>query len=402
MVQGNATLVVDLGNSSTKCAVLFGKDSNTGRYREARFDLSNQFSNIEPDYEVPSDYSDTTSTILRVDAEVQNKKVKGCFCNGELQQRERPSGILRPTATRKKYQLDTTPLSFELAFLHAYKEIKRMSRSHDISELDITWTVVTLLPPADVDAGKSEMENIVRSIKYVDSIFPACKIELKIDKVHILPEGYCAYIGTVFDKGVVIRPDYKFLINETVIIFDVGAGTTDCVLIKDGKLVHSSRYTVNKGGNNVLQIVKGDLEYEGIELDDAEVQSGVINGVVKDGAVTRSIVDFVNKATSEVASIIINGFTGHIERTDIRLRSVGYVLVCGGGSITNPLNNSITPLSASLVENFKELSPNSKAVEIPSALQQVEDVDGSIKKVDMKINPRDLNLIGATIIATNL
>ena len=31
----------------------------------------------------------------------------------------------------------------------------------DIEDLDITWSVVTLLPPADVDNGSREMEKII-------------------------------------------------------------------------------------------------------------------------------------------------------------------------------------------------------------------------------------------------
>lgn len=401
MITGNAILVVDLGNSSTKCTVLFGKDSTTGKYRESSFELSNQFSMIEEGYVVPSEYSPETSTILKIDAEVNNHVLKGCFCNGEVQQSEKPTGILRPTATRKKYQLDTTALSFQLAFLYAYKELKKMTRT-DIEDLDITWSVVTLLPPADVDNGSREMEKIIRSIKEVTSLFPQVHKELKIDKVKVLPEGYCAFIGTVFDKGNTPRPDYKHLLQETCIVFDVGAGTTDCVLIRNGKLVHNSKYTINKGGNNIFQIVKGDLELEGIELDDEEVQKGVITGVIKDGATTRFIGDFVNKATKEVANIIINGFTGYMERTDVRLRSVSHVLVCGGGSMTNKSNNVIVPLSNSLLESFKEFSPNSKAIDIPSSLQTELLEDGTVQKVDKKISPRELNLAGAVVFANKL
>lgn len=41
MIQGHATLIVDLGNSSTKATVLFGKDSQTGKYRARSFEVPN-------------------------------------------------------------------------------------------------------------------------------------------------------------------------------------------------------------------------------------------------------------------------------------------------------------------------------------------------------------------------
>lgn len=401
MIQGNATLVVDLGNSSTKGLVLFGKDSQTGKFRERRFDLSNQFSVVSLDYEVPSDYSDATSTVLSIDAVVNDKEVKGTFCNGEVQQKEKPTGALRPTATRKKYELDTTALSFELSFLHGFKAIMNMTRVNDFSQLDINWKVVTLLPPGDVDGGKGKIEDIIRSIKKVSSTYPVCDCNLNVDKVAVFPEGYCAYIGVVYDKGHVYRPDYKFLNEETVIIFDVGAGTTDCMLVKNGKLVQTSKHTVNKGGNNVFQIVKRELELQGLELEDADIQNGIIKGFVKDGSKQLPIVDIVNKAKSEVASIIIEDFTGYLERTDLKVRSVGYMLVCGGGSMQDSECPEIKPLSEGLVNNFKDLSPNVSLIDTPTHVvsKVSDDEDGSVKKVEEKISPRDLNLIGASILA---
>lgn len=401
MIQGNATLVVDLGNSSTKGMVLFGKDSQTGKFRERRFDLSNQFAMVSSDYVVPSDYSDTTSTVLTIDGEVNGKPVKGTYCNGEVQQKEKPTGILRPTATRKKYELDTTALSFELAFLYGCKAIMNMSRVNDYSQLDITWKVVTLLPPGDVDEGKDKIESIIRSIKKIETSYPVCSTAINIDKVAVLPEGYCAYIGVVYDKGHIYRPDYKFLNEETVIIFDVGAGTTDCMLVKNGKLVQTSKHTVNKGGNNVLQIVKRDLELQGLELEESDIQNGIIKGYVKDGSKQMPIADIVNKAKSEVASIIIEDFTGYLERTDMKVRSIGYVLVCGGGSMNDSDCPDIKPLSEDLVNNFKELSPNASLIDIPTHVvsKPDEEEEGTYKKVEEQISPRDLNLIGASILA---
>lgn len=399
MIQGNATLIIDLGNSSTKGMVLFGKDSQTGKYRERRFELSNQFAVVPEDYQVPSDYTDATSTVLTIDAEVNGKQVRGTFCNGEVQQKEKPTGILRPTATRKKVELDTTALSIELSFLYAYKSIMNMMRVGDFNQLDINWKLVTLLPAGDIEDGKAKMKSIVDSIKKVECSYPQCSIDLKIDSLAVLPEGYCAYVGVVYDRGHIFRPDYKFLNDETVIIFDVGAGTTDCMLVKNGKLVQTSKLTVNKGGNNVFQIVKRELEVQGLELEDYDIQNGIIKGYVKDGAKQLSISDIANKAKSEVASIIIEEFTGYLERTNMKVRSVGYILVCGGGSMNDSACTDIKPLSEGLVANFKELSPNASLIEIPTHVVSRPDEDGIMRKVEEAISPRQLNLIGASIFA---
>ena len=399
MVQGNAILVVDLGNSSTKGKVLFGKDSQTGKYRERKFELPNIFATIPEDYEVSSDYSDLTSTILSVDTSLNDITIKGHFCNGELQQNERSVATIRPTAKLKKYESESTVLSYRLAFLFACKAIMNMSRVSDFSQLDITWTVVTLLPPGDIDAGSDKIKAIVEDIKEVNSVYPKAVIPIKITKTIVLPEGYCAYIGTVYDVGHVYRPDYKFLTEEVILILDIGAGTTDCVLIKNNKLVQNSKNSISLGGNNVFQLVKKKILVSGIDVDDETVREGVIKGFIKDGAKKVSIIDEVNQAKAEVARQIVSGIIGYFEGSDINVRNIGYILVCGGGSMVDSECEEIPPISKQILDNIKQMAKNCELVEIPTHVVQKEQQDGDIKKVEEQISPRDLNLIGASIMA---
>lgn len=399
MVQGNAILVVDLGNSSTKGKVLFGKDSQTGKYRERTFELSNVFATIPEDYEVSSDYSDLTSTILNVDTTLDDIVIKGHFCNGKLQQNERSIATIRPTAKIKKYESETTVLSYRLAFLFAYKAIMNMSRVSDFSQLDITWTVVTLLPPGDIDAGSDKIKGIVEGITEINSVFPQASIPVKIAKTVVLPEGYCAYIGTVYDVGHVFRADYKYLTEEQVLVIDIGAGTTDFILINKNSLVQNSKYSLSLGGNNVFQLVKKKILFSGMEVDDETIKEGVIKGYIKDGAKKVSIIEEVNQAKDEVARQIVAGIFGYFESSDIIVRKIGYVLVCGGGSMKDSECEEILPISIQIMNNIKQMAKNCELIELPSHVIQKELPDGDIEKIEEQISPRDLNLIGASIMA---
>lgn len=400
MIQGNATLVVDLGNSSTKCKVMFGKDPNTGRFYEQRFDIPNVFAPIDPGYEVAeADYPDTTSTILRVDAEINGRAIKGDFCNGLLQQHEKPLSTIKPSASDKKYNLDSTVLSLRLAFLFGCKGIMSMSHISDYSKLDITWTVVCLLPPGDVDEGKGPMSELVGSVTRLQAVYPEVDIPIKVTKTVILPEGFCAYAGVVFDVGQKYRPDYKFLTEETVLVIDIGAGTSDMVLIRNNKMVQNSKYTISQGGNNVHQLVRRKLRMQGLDIDDDAIRHGILKGEVKDGSKPKSIVDIVNSAKAEVAQKIVSEIQDFLEVTDIKARSVGYVLVCGGGSMQDSEAAGIAAMSNKVVESFQTLSPNSELIELPERVVTKDAADGDVEKVAEKISPRDLNLIGASIMA---
>lgn len=399
MVQGNAILVIDLGNSSTKGKVLFGKDSQTGKYRERKFEIPNVFATIPEDYEVSQDYSDLTSTILSVDTMVGDIPVKGHFCNGELQQNERSVATIRPTAKLKKYESESTVLSYRLAFLFACKAIMNMSRVSDFSQLDLTWTVVTLLPPGDVGVGTEKIKGIIDDIKEVNSVYPKADIPIKVTKTVVLPEGYCAYVGTVYDVGHVFRPDYKYLTEEVVLVIDIGAGTSDCVLIKNNTLVQNSKNTITLGGNNVHQLVKKKILMQGMEVTDEIVKDGVLKGYIKDGAKKVSIINEVNDAKAEIAQQIVTNIIGYFEASDINVRGIGYVLVCGGGSMIDSDCEEIPPISTAIMKSVKQMAKNCELIEIPTHMVQKELPDGDIEKVEEIISPRDLNLLGASILA---
>lgn len=399
MVQGNATLVIDLGNSSTKGKVLFGKDSQTGKFRERKFDIPNVFAPIDSDYVVSSDYDDATSTILRVDTQINGRPIKGDFCNGELQVKEKPLCTIKPSASDKKYNLDSTVLSYRLALLFACKAIMNMQRISDFNQLDITWSVVTLLPPGDLDEGKQPLTDLVNSIDRLQAVFPTVDLPIKISKTVVLPEGYCAYAGVVYDVGQVFRPDYKFLTEETVLVIDIGAGTSDILLISNNKLVQNSKYTITQGGNNVYQLVRRKLRMQGLDIDEAAIKNGIVKGEIKDGAKKVSIVNIVNSAKLEVAQKIVSEIQDFFDLTDIKVRSIGYVLVCGGGSMQDSDCPEIAPMSDKIIENFKVLAPNSELVKIPSHIVTKEKPDGDVEKVSEMISPRELNLIGASILA---
>lgn len=402
MVQGKATLVVDLGNSSTKAMVLFGKDTQTGKYRERHIELSNVFAPIDEGYEVSSDYNDATSTIIHVDTTLNGFPVKGDFCNGELQDKEKTLNIIKPSASAKKYTLDSTVLSLRLCFLFAYKAIANMQRVSDLDKLDIDWTVVTLLPPGDLSEGRKLMTDIVKDITEVNSVYPKVDIAVRVSNVVVLPEGFCAYAGVVYDKGGTFRSTHRFLTEENVLVFDIGAGTTDCVLIKQNKLIQNSKYTITQGGNNVFQYVRRKLRMQGLDLGDSDIKEGIVTGVVRDGAKQLSIVNIINAAKEEIAQKIVNEVYDFIEDTDLKARSVGYILACGGGSMSDSDVNGIVPLSNKIIESFKRLATNAELVEIPEHLVSKENENGEVSRVNEKISPRDLNLIGASILAETL
>lgn len=402
MITGKAILVVDLGNSSTKAEVKYSKGSD-GVYKTCEFELSHTFALIDDAYVVSEDYTEDNSTILTVDTELGGKTISGAFCNGLLQEREFPTGVIRPSAIQKKYSLDSTVLSCRLALIQAYRAIMKAEGLTSVSEINVVWSVLTLLPPGDVDAGRESLEDLIRNIKYVRSTLPLVEREITIKDVLVLPEGYCAYAGLIFDDKGKLRSDPKFLnlAKSTVLVIDIGAGTTDLLMIKANKLVQKSKATLNYGGTKVERLLIRDLRSMGLDLDADVVKEGLLTGEVMDGASTLPVADLVNKAKEEIAILIVNGIRDYFEETDIKIRSISYVVVCGGGSMKGSNCEVIQPLSRKVVEALLALNPNVEYVDMPMQTRTITGVDGYRQTIEEEVSPRMLNLAGASAIASS-
>lgn len=389
-MKNNAVLVLDLGNSETRGIVMYDGE-NKGKYSDKYFTLSNRFAEVSADYIPSVDYSDATSTILKANTSVDGVKVDGYYANGEVQLREFNIGPLRPSATEKKYSSITSALSFELAMLHAYKALAELEGVSDFRELaEVEWTVNILLPPGDLEAGKMKIIDLIKGVTKIECTYPKVEMPLNIKRVVVLPEGFCAYIATVYDKGSVIRKGAKQLLSETTLIFDIGAGTTDIAVVKDNKIINVTMHSIDRGGNNVTQLVKKAIRTEcgGLVLPESEIAQGIIDGYVKDGSKQVQIANIVNTAKDEVAKYLISDVQSYLEETEFPVRSIGKILVCGGGAINSSNTGGTKALSDAIITYLKRLAPYVELVPLPRDSETGEE-----------LSPRELNVRGASILA---
>lgn len=400
MVSVEAILVLDLGNSSTKVTVMHNKDKDTGRYQERSFELSNTFAPLEEDYEISSDYNDRTSTVLRLNEEFCGISMQGLYCNGDLQMRERPTATIKPSAKAKKWELDATLLSIKLAFLRAYKEVMTMRRVTDPTQLEIKWDVVAMLPPGDIDVGKGKVIDIIKGVTSVDATFPEMHCDITVNKVSVYPEGFGAYVAVVYDRGCTIREKYGFLKDETILVFDIGAGTTDCLIISNNAMIQDSKYTIDLGGNNVSAQVKKWLRSEGYDVNNDVLAAGLISGAVKVGATSIDITDAINRAKADTATKIVAEFDNYLDTTDVKISQVGYILPAGGGSTEGDSEKGIHSLSEYLLKEVRRIARNAEIIDLPKVKQRiVNEETGETTVTEGVLEARMLNIIGACVLA---
>lgn len=378
----DANIVIDMGNSETRVLVQSGI-GRSGLIKQQLTTVSNIFSQISPDYEVPENYSEEDTVVFETaDGEF--------YANGLLVEREFSMSALRPTALDPKPTSKVTMLTIQRAFLEGYRLLSNMYRC-SLKSLDVTWNVTFLLPPNDIATGAKTLYGRIKGLEEINFTLPNFSTKLKINSVKAYPEGFAAYIGTVMRRGRIVSETHRHLLTSKTLVVDIGAGTTDFFVIEGMETIDSTRLTLPYGGNNIIARVKQALLSKNIQLPNKEIEKGVIEGKIKDGRNVINLAKSLAIFKTEVANTLIDGLTSYLEGNGYPVRSIENLLVVGGGSLASQVEG-VESLSTYLVDRLKDFAPNIELV----TFQDNMDEDGN---QEVETNPRLLNVLGAGVLA---
>ncbi|MEC2463462.1 ParM/StbA family protein [Bacillus cereus] len=406
-----AQLILDLGNSQTRGVLRVGEIMDKTRM-EYSFHLSNAFSSILEGVEgIPQteDYNENNSIVFSVNNSIKigNASVlPDTYVNGLMGEREFSATQVRPTALTQKYNSDITVLSIITAIGKSALWLKDYFASRGtefpIQKLinDIEWELTVLLPPQQEKVGAKVLtESLVGQIP-VKFEMPNAEALIKITKVNIMAEGMMAYMGVLLSKSKrQPRSNKTFMRTSKILVMDIGAGTTDLIVIDNGKSVERSKNTIDLGGNNIKQALRNRVQAKlEARLANEAFETGVITGKVKQGIKEHDVTKELIISKREIATKISNQVKEYLEASDIEPNSIEYILVVGGGSIPSE-NPEVLPISDYLLQGIKRFAPQVGQVDIndiitkPSspAFEQVDEADF--------VSPRELNIVGAGTIA---
>lgn len=391
MVEGKASLIVDLGNSETRVQTIFGR-TKSGRPRQRLTVIPNKFGELADDRLLKNqDYDDVNSKVFKVEGDV-------LLCSGEMCDKEKGVAAQRPSASDKKYDSAITMYTLRLAFLQGYLDIADMTKS-DINAIDVEWVVSILLPPSDLDLGSDRIKENAMSIKKIKFLLPKFEKDIKISSIRVYPEGFCAFIGVVFENSRQIRRGYEKVLTSSTLVVDIGAGTTDLCIIKDTKLVDGSRYSEETGGNQVFQKVNVELRKKfGRNFPEDSLREAAVSGFIKVGAKLIDISKEVDIARKDVATKLSAAIKNYIESLDFSIYDIENILICGGGA--DACGGSLRPLGDYLRDNLEVWMSYSNFLDIPCQ-EKVHESEGVEVIEKVAISPRMLNIIGAGVLSEN-
>lgn len=386
-----ASIVIDAGNSETRVVTMLGRTKNGVRRRVKT--VSNHYAAHNPMFNnsAGAPVTSENSSIFNANGSVDGEEVVGKYVCGVLADREYSGRLIRPSGVTPKFKALTTLLAMHQAFRIGYESVSEMMNI-SIADLNIAWRVAVLMPPEDVEVGAPEMAAIIRSIDSIDFEMPKIskKIEVVESGINILAEGLSGFLGVYFDgKGV--RPGYDYLGPATTLVMDIGAGTTDLMVVAKGSPIESTKYTITTGGNNVAANLRSRLQRSNFGRVTVErAREAVITGFLQDGAANENVVSHVATAKAEVASTLVAELKNFFETTGFDGRSIGHLLVVGGGA-KNADAEGIEPISNYLVEEMRAISPKLALVPMPIETLVTEDEE----VVDKLVDTRLLNVNGA-------
>lgn len=342
-----AGILIDFGNSETRMTLLVNNKVKT-------IILSNKFAALPPEYKVPMEYNNEKSNVICVNGSY--------YANGYLADREFEGQLFRPSSMQMKSDQLVTEISFNLVLITAIRQLASGS-GVSVSEIEPCFNISVLLPPMEHDVHIDDMKEMIQKVKSVNSYLPDdFTSSVTIENVQVLPEGVAAFFGVYYteDNGELIETFENIQFGTgNVLILDIGAGTTDVVLIKDTELVLDSKDTFNLGGNTVEGQLKKSLRLK-YGFTPSNVSNIVETGLLADGSIVEDVSDLVTAAKNVYSKMLMTHITSYLERMMISLREVKGLLVVGGGSLPSMRENKIVSpaMSDVLINYFKELSPN--------------------------------------------
>lgn len=383
----HAYLSIDLGNSSTRIhiACLDAENKPISRLRT----INNRYGYID---------NSTRHIIESADYTPKNSKVfamgNETVCVGKICSTECGFNSIKPTSTDKKFDSKFSKYAIRLAIMEGYMELSKML-DVELDDLDVVWHVAACLPAYDYNIGKEKMKELIAEVDEIDFQIPEFRKRINLDpKISVRPEGFTAYIGTVFENLRLYRYQMKSVAKTNVLVVDMGDGTTDLSIIQGMTLGDDSLHSIPRGGSSITQGLKKAMEQRyGHSFSLDAMQEASITGVLKLGNREIDITEDVDRIRRKNAISVANAIKGYFDTISISIDEINYVLLCGGGADKTPVDG-MQPYATYIQEELQGMMKYVDFLDMP----MVKQIEKNGEEELVSINPRMLNVIGLGIL----
>lgn len=353
-------VTVDLGASSTRYTADMGKvmvvPNNIVAIQPGTCtDLIPDASDIESSLELTIERTDDKIETVQGDFFPATVLV-GQMANRYSSSQQKPSGM------SNKY---TQKINYVDALLGAALARVQLGAEEDID-------LYLAVPPVEVKlATEAFREKLVGNFlvsfpKYLDG----SEVKLNIRSVNVQPESYMSTVSFLFNLNGTVKEENKEYFNGKLLSIDIGASTTDLVIVDNGKLLEKTGKTIKVGGNVAREYLKERVaEMYGFDIPDEDSEKVMAEGRIKIGASYEDATAIINQAKAELARSIIAQLQSYFSSVNIPLQTISYMMVSGGGSMQSQYINdskevvcTSAPMSAFVTEQLQSICNTVKVI----------------------------------------
>lgn len=309
-------VALDLGASSTRYVSNNGKvgilpNNMVFLPMEARVDLEPYNDEIEGALDVT----------IECDKESEHFPVRVLI--GSMAERYSPTNV-RPSVLMNKYMQQINYVSAVVA--SAVSKIK--------NNLGDNLLLYLALPPIEVSIGKDKVkESLIGRYKVTFNKLNKT-VEFNIVDVTCFEESFMAILSYFFDVNGKLREQAKKYSTGNILSLDIGASTTDLVVVSDMKYIERSGQTYKTGGNVAREFLRDDLRaLYGYDVPEELADMAMAEGRIQMGNRYEDISKYVEAAKQKFAAQVVEQMQSYFRKVNIPIQSIRAIIVSGGGSM---------------------------------------------------------------------
>ena len=190
------------------------------------------------------------------------------------------------------------------------------------------------LPPVEVNIARDIIRNnLVGHYKVTFNKLDK-QVEFDIVDVGCFEESFMAILSYFFDVNGKLREQAKKYGYGNVLSLDIGASTTDLVVVSDMKYLERSGQTYKTGGNVAREFLRDDLRaLYGYDVPDEIADIAMAEGRIQMGNSYEDISSLVESAKQRFAAQVVEQMHSYFRKVNIPIQTIRAIIVSGGGSM---------------------------------------------------------------------
>lgn len=304
----------------------------------------------------------------------------GEMANRHSSSNVRPSGLKNKTDQKVNYISIMTSAAISLIALN---------------ENEQNIEIFVALPPAEARVASEKIKNNLLGSYKVS--FPRLdkEVTFNVTNVTTYEESFLAMLAFFFETD--FKPKKAAIEFKTgnLLSLDIGASTTDLVIVENLKYLERSGQTYKTGGNIAIDILTDIIRSEyGYDMPVDVATRAMAEGRMVLGNKHEDISRQVKQAKKEYAREVVANIQSYFRKVNIPIQSIRAIMVSGGGSMQSQYIDessnvvvTVAPMSEFITEQLKDIC-DSVEVRAYDGNPRTANITGLLTRVNLEMKKR--------------